>query len=62
MKPIFVSVENGSISDFLLSEHRDIAAAKHFFKKAIEGQGTPEKITLDGYVATHTAVQELKGL
>jgi transposase-like protein len=46
--------------DFLLSEHRDIAAAKRFFKKAIEGHGTPDKITLDGYVATDTAVQELK--
>src|SRR5205085_9723660 len=46
--------------DFLLSEHRDIAAAKHFFNKAIESYGTPEKITLDGYAATHTAVQELK--
>jgi DDE domain/IS1 transposase len=46
--------------DFLLSEHRDIAAATSFFKKAIESHGTPEKISLDGYTATHTAVRELK--
>jgi len=46
--------------DFLLSEHRDIAAAKSFFKKAIESRGIPEKITLDGYAASHTAVRELK--
>ncbi len=46
--------------DFLLSEHRDIAAAKRFFTQAIDGQGVPEKITLDGYAATPTAVDELK--
>jgi transposase-like protein len=52
--------KQGNTVDFLLSEQRDIAAAKRFFKKAIDGQGTPEKIPLDGYVAMHTAVQELK--
>jgi putative transposase len=35
----------GNTGDFLLSEHRDIAAAKRFFEKAIEIQGKPEKIT-----------------
>jgi transposase-like protein len=53
--------KQGNTVDFLLSEHRDIAAAKLFFKKAIGQRGAPEKITLDGYAATHTAVQELKG-
>ncbi len=52
--------KRGNTVDFLLSEHRDIAAAKSFFKKAIESRGIPEKITLDGYAASHTAVQELK--
>jgi transposase-like protein len=52
--------KQGSTVDFLLSEHRDMAAAKRFFKKAIESQGAPEKITLDGYAASHTAVDELK--
>jgi transposase-like protein len=52
--------KHGNTVDFLLSEHRDIAAAKHFFKKAIESHGAPEKITLDGYAAIHTAVRELK--
>jgi transposase-like protein len=37
-----------------------IAAAKRFFTRAIEKQGAPEKITIDGYAATHTAVGELK--
>jgi len=46
--------------DFLLSEHRDITAAKRFFRRAIERHGAPEKITLDGYPATHAAIAELK--
>jgi transposase-like protein len=50
----------GQTVDFLLSEHRDIAAAKRFFKQAIEKRGVPEKITLDGYTASHVAVAELQ--
>jgi transposase-like protein len=51
---------HGSTVDFLLSEHRDKAATKRFFKKAIESQGRPEKITFEGYAATYAAVDELK--
>jgi transposase-like protein len=54
--------KQGNTVDFLLSEHRDVAAAKHSFKRAIESRGTPEKITSDGYAASHTAVDELKEL
>jgi len=50
----------GNTVDFLLSEHRDIAAAKRFFTQAIEKHAAPEKITLDGYAASHTVVDELK--
>lgn len=46
--------------DFMLSEHRDIAAAKRFFRRAIEQHGAPERITLDGYPASHSAVAELQ--
>jgi transposase-like protein len=46
--------------DFLLSEHRDIAGAKRFSTRAINKHGVPEKITLDGYAATHTAIDELR--
>jgi len=49
----------GLTVDFLLSEHRDIAAAMQFFTGAIERHGTPDRITLDGYPATHSAVAEL---
>ncbi len=52
--------KQGRTVDFLLSEHRDISAAKRFFKKAIENNEAPAKITLDGYEASHTAVSELK--
>jgi transposase-like protein len=52
--------KHGLTVDFLLSKHRDIAAAKRFFSRAIERQGTPKSITLDGYPATHAAIAELK--
>jgi transposase-like protein len=52
--------KQGLTGDFLLSEHRDIAAAKRFFIRAIERHSAPERITLDGYPATHSAVAELK--
>jgi transposase-like protein len=52
--------KQGNTVDFLLSQHRDIAGARRFFVSAIEKHGAPEKITLDGYAATHTAVRELK--
>jgi transposase-like protein len=50
----------GQTVDFFLSEHRDIAAAKRFFAQAIEKRGIPQKITLDGYAASHVAVSELQ--
>jgi len=50
----------GNTVDFLLSEHRDIEAARRFFTQAIDKQGAPEKITVYGYAATHTAISELK--
>ena len=49
----------GLTVDFLPSEHRDIAAAKRFFIRATERHGAPERITLDGHPATHSAVAEL---
>src|SRR6266404_3607624 len=58
---LYRAVDNtGQTVDFLLSEHRDIAAAKRFFARAIEKRGVPERITLDGYAASHEAVAELQ--
>ena len=51
----------GRTVDFTLSVHRDVGAAKAFFRKAIKGQGcAPKTITLDGYAASHRAVRELR--
>jgi transposase-like protein len=50
----------GLTVDFWLSEHRDIAAARQFFIHAIQLHGVPERVTLDGYPATHAAVAALK--
>jgi putative transposase len=52
--------KHGLTVDFLLAERRDIAAAKRFFTRAVIRHGAPERITLDGYPATHAAVVELK--
>jgi transposase-like protein len=52
--------KRGGTVDFLLSEKRDVAAAKRFFRKAMEHNGSPRVITLDAYAASHRAVRELK--
>jgi transposase-like protein len=52
--------KHGLTVDFLLSEHRDIAAARRFFTRAVRQHGAPTSITLGGYPATHSAVAELK--
>jgi transposase-like protein len=51
--------KHGRTVDFLLSERRDVVAAKHFFRKAMKN-GTPRVITLDAYAASHRAITELK--
>jgi transposase-like protein len=50
----------GQTVDFFLSERRDMAAAKWFLQQAIEKRGMPQKITLDGYAASHGAGRELQ--
>ena len=58
---LYRAVDNQGLTvDFLLSEHRDIEAAKRFFTQAINQHGSPERITVDGYPATHAALNALK--
>src|ERR1700730_7049361 len=52
--------KQGRTVDFLLSKRRDVAAAKRFFFRAAKRHGAPRVITLDGYAASHRAVDKLK--
>src|ERR1700730_10722851 len=52
--------KEGPTVDLLLSRRRDIAAAKRFFTRAVKQHGAPRVITLDGYAASHRAVDKLK--
>ena len=54
--------KQGQTVDFRLSERRDVAAAKAFFRQAMKHNGTPRVITLDAYAASHRAVRELKAM
>jgi transposase-like protein len=58
---LYCAVDNaGRTVDFLLSRRRDVAAAKQFFSRATRQHGAPRVITLDGYAASHRAVDKLK--
>jgi transposase-like protein len=59
---LYRAVDNvGNTVDFRLSQRRNVAAAKAFFKKAIRHQShAPHTITLDGYAASHRAVREMQ--
>jgi transposase-like protein len=50
----------GKTVDFLLSQHRDVNAAKAFLRRAMKGRRVPAKVTLDAYAASHRAVADLK--
>jgi transposase-like protein len=52
--------KEGRTVDFRLSECRDVAAAKAFFRNAMQRNGMPRVITLDRYAASHRAIAELK--
>jgi transposase-like protein len=49
--------KHGQTIDFLLTEHRDTAAALRFLKKAIRRTGVPETITIDGSDANEAAIK-----
>jgi transposase-like protein len=55
-----VNYKEGRTVDFLLSKRRDVATAKRFFSRAAKQHGAPRVITLDGYAASHRAVDKLK--
>ena len=47
----------GQTVDFLLTAHRDRAAALRFLRQAIRSQGTPEQITIDKSGANKAAIE-----
>ena len=49
----------GQTVDFLLTAHRDLAAARRFFEQAFDLHGDPEKITIDKSGANTAAVKSL---
>src|SRR4051794_27015942 len=49
--------KSGATVDFLLTAKRDRDAALRFLRKAINGNGTPEKITIDKSGANTAAIE-----
>ena len=49
----------GQTVDFLLTAHRDLAAARRFFERAIDRHDVPEKITIDKSGANTAAVNTM---
>ena len=50
----------GATIDFLLRAHRDLAAARRFFERAIELHGVPETITIDKSGANTAAIEGIR--
>ena len=53
--------KHGQTIDFLLTEHRDTAAALRFLQKAIRRNGLPDTITIDGSDAHEAAIKGSNG-
>ena len=50
---------DGQTLDFMLSERRDTAAARRFFKRAVGTNGVPERIAIDKSGANLAGLQSL---
>ena len=50
----------GATIDFVLRAHRDYAAARFFFERAIDLHGVPEKITIDKSGANTAAIEAMR--
>jgi len=46
----------GDTVEFWFSEHRDLPAAKRFFRKALERHGRPERVVIDGSQINREAI------
>ncbi len=53
---------NGDLVDTMLSEHRDMAAARAFFRSARAATGgTPDRVTTDGHGSYPRAIRTMLG-
>ena len=53
---------NGELVDTMLSEHRDMAAAKAFFRSAKSATGlVPDRVTTDGHGSYPRAIRSTLG-
>jgi putative transposase len=46
----------GDTVEFFFSEHRDLAAAKRFFNKALNRHGRPDRVVIDGSQTNREAI------
>jgi transposase-like protein len=46
----------GDTVEFWFSEHRDLPAAKRFFRKALARHGRPDRVIIDGSQTNHEAI------
>lgn len=53
---------DGQTLDFMLSERRNLGAARRFFKKAIANNGIPNKIIIDKSGANLAGAQAIKNI
>jgi transposase-like protein len=62
-KYLYRAIErDGNLVDSMLSEHRDMDAAKRFFRAALEvAEQTPEKVTTDGHDSYPRVIREILG-
>jgi transposase-like protein len=59
-KYLYRAVDNeGQTADFLLRAHRDEAAARRYFEKAIDQNGAPETVTVDKSGANLAALKAI---
>ncbi|MBN8245797.1 IS6 family transposase, partial [Nitratireductor aquimarinus] len=53
---------DGQTLDFMLSEHRDFAAARRFFKRAIGSNGVPDRVVIDKSAANRAGLQAVNAI